>query len=171
VSAELFESVGLYNGLELEELAGHGVRWPARAPALARSKQAAEKPKLRRAAQAKSGSLLLGSYRSIWAGPEVEASPALQFLAPRQRVELSPADAAKLALLHGEEVLVSDDHGELRATVVVRDSAPSGTAFLERDLARDGANLLRGPLVNVRAAPSGNGSVETLLGEEELTPA
>jgi NADH-quinone oxidoreductase subunit G len=171
VSAELFASVGLYNGLELEELAGHGVRWPARAPAVARSGEAAAKPKLRRAAQAKGGRLLLGSYRSIWAGPEVEASPALRFLAPRQRVELSPRDAAKLGVLHGEEVLVSDDQGELRATVVLRDSTPSGTAFLERDLARDGANRLRGPLVEVRTAPSGNGDVETLLGEEELTHA
>ena len=74
-------------------------------------------------------------------------------------------------MLHGEEVLVSDDQGELRATVVLRDSTPSGTAFLERDLARDGANRLRGPLVEVRTAPSGNGDVETLLGEEELTHA
>ena len=30
--------------------------------------------------------LRLGTYRSIWAAPEVEASPALQFLRPHQRV-------------------------------------------------------------------------------------
>ena len=87
---------------------------------------------------------MLGSYRSIWSGPEVEASPALHFLAPRQRVELAPADAAQLGVLHGQEVIVSDEHGQLRARVAVRDSAPIGTAFLERDLDSDGVNLLKG---------------------------
>jgi NADH-quinone oxidoreductase subunit G len=173
VSAELFARVDPYSGLTLEELAGRGVRWPARAPGLvaATPARAAAKPKLRRAAQAKPGRLVLGSYRSIWSGPEVEASPALRFLAPRQRIELAPADAAQLGVLHGEEVVVSDEHGQLRARVAVRDSAPAGTAFLERDLDNDSANLLRGPLVEVRRATSVNGQAAALLSETELTTA
>jgi NADH-quinone oxidoreductase subunit G len=173
VSTELFARVGPYSGLTLEELAGQGVRWPTRAAAEAAEKadRAGAKPKLRRAAQAKPGRLVLGSYRSIWSGPEVEASPALHFLAPRQRVELAPDDAAQLGVLHGQEVIVSDEHGQLRARVAVRDSAPRGTAFLERDLDSDGANLLRGPLVEVRPAASVNGQAAELLSETELTPA
>jgi hypothetical protein len=53
----------------------------------------------------------------------------------------------------------------------VRDSAPRGTAFVERDLDSDGANLLRGPLVEVRPAASVNGQAAELLSETELTPA
>jgi NADH-quinone oxidoreductase subunit G len=171
ISAELFASVEFYNGLTLEALAGRGVRWQTR-PEAAAARDAAVRaatPKLRRTLAPKPGQLLLGSYRSIWAGPEVEASPALRFLAAQQRVELSPADAAELALLPGTEAVVSDERGELRATVVVRDDAPVGTAFLHADLDRESANLLRGPLVQVRAAAGMNGHAADLLEDAELT--
>ena len=90
------------------------------------------------------GKLLVGTYRSIWAAPEVEASPALAFLTPRQRVELAPADAEALELRHGEAVVVSDGEREVRARVALRAAAPAGTAFLERELDADGANVLPG---------------------------
>ena len=41
----------------------------------------------------------LGTYRPIWAAPEVEISPALQFLDRRtSRLELSPEDARRLGI-------------------------------------------------------------------------
>jgi NADH-quinone oxidoreductase subunit G len=177
-STELFATVGFYNGLTLEMLAGRGLRWPERTQPAASPKAAASsaKPKLRRPVAAKPRQLVLGTFRSIWAGPEVEASPALRFLSPRQRVELSPADAEQLQVFHGAEVIVSDEHAQLRAKVVVRDSAPAGTAFLEQDLDGDRANALRGPLVRVRPVASFNGQAAELLtdsasgADTELSP-
>jgi NADH-quinone oxidoreductase subunit G len=172
-SAELFRAVGFYQSLTLEALAGRGMRWPetAAAAALPAPGARAAKPRLRRALAVRPAALKLGSYRSIWAGPEVRFSPALAFLSPSQQVELAPHDAAKLGLRHGEEVIVSDEHGELRAKVALRDSAPAGTAFLEQTLARDGANLLRGPHVKVRAAATVPQHAAALPDAEGLTRA
>ena len=171
-SAALFEAVGFYGGLTLERLAGRGVRWQqtdaaAALPAAARP----AKPKLRRAPARKAGELALGSYRSIWAGPEVRFSPALAFLSPRQQLELSPHDAAALGVGHGQTVLVSDGEVELEARVALRDGAPPGTAFLAQMLAGDGANLLRGGNVTVRGAERVGQQAPTRSGDGELTPA
>jgi NADH-quinone oxidoreductase subunit G len=172
LSAELFATVDIYGGLTLEALAGHGIRWQEQAAA-ASSGEAVRigAAKLRRAPRQQSGKLLLGSYRSIWAGPEVKASPALAFLAPGQRVELNPADANALGLRHDEQVVISDDHAEVRGRVVVRDSAPIGTAFLERELDDNGANALHGPHVRIRSVHSVEAEAAALLiaaEEEEL---
>ena len=55
------------------------------------------------------GRLRLGTFRSIWAAPEVEVSPALKFLAARQRAELSPQDAQRLGVQQGQKVTVGVD--------------------------------------------------------------
>ena len=90
------------------------------------------------------GHLRLGTYRTVWAGPEVANSPALQFLKARTRVELSPTDAKRLGLFDGEKVVVGDDHLEIvDATVSVRAAIPVGSAFLE-------GNGVDGPLVDIR---------------------
>jgi len=167
LSAELFAEVPFYNGLTLEALAGHGLRWPELAVPEERSSERPRAPKLRRPPRRPSGRLLLGGYRSIWASPEVGASPALAFLAPRQRVELTPADASALELRHDEEVVVSDDTTEVRARVVLRDAAEPGTAFLEYDLDDDGANTLRGPHVRIRSLKSVEAEAAALLAAAE----
>ena len=155
LSAELFREVSFYSDLTLEALAGRGVRWQETGAGQALQREhRATKPKLRRAPRAIEGKLLVGDYRSIWAAPEVAASPALQFLVPKQRVELAPADAAAFGLRHDETVIVSDDHGQRLARVVVRHSAPPGTAFMERELDEEGANALRGPHVTIRSVAS-----------------
>jgi NADH-quinone oxidoreductase subunit G len=170
LSSELFEAVSFYTGLTLEELAGRGVRWPERAQP-PRSESPEAKPKLRKAPRAIKGKLLVGAYRSIWAAPEVAASPALEFLAARQRVELAPADAQALELRHDEAVVVSDGEHEVRARVVVRDAAPRGTAFLERELDEEGANVLRGAHVSVRSVASVEAEAAALLAEQEARQA
>jgi anaerobic selenocysteine-containing dehydrogenase len=96
------------------------------------------------------GHLRLGRYRPIWASPEVEISPALKFLATRQHVELSPEDARRLGVAHGETVEVAQNGTRLRATAAVRTSVPKGTAFLADGIATDSANALTEPLVEVR---------------------
>jgi len=156
-SAALFDSVPFYAGLTLEELGGRGVRWPTREQAAALpsgsgTDGAARKP--RPAPAARSGTLVLGSYRSIWAGPEVAASPALAFLHPGQRVELSALDARRLGLTDGVEVLVADETGaQLRARVAPRDGVPAGSAFLQRGIAADSANVLRGSTIEILPIP------------------
>jgi NADH-quinone oxidoreductase subunit G len=95
-----------------------------------------------------------GSYRSLWAAPEVSASPALAFLHPRQRVEISPADAQRLGLRDGDEMLVSDEHGgAVQARVTLRDGVPAGRAFLAAAIASGGAENLRGRLIEIVAIP------------------
>ncbi|HUB77068.1 MAG TPA: molybdopterin-dependent oxidoreductase, partial [Solirubrobacteraceae bacterium] len=173
ISAELFAEVAPYGGLSLEELGGHGVRWPERAGDFAPGAAREAAAKLRRAPGGHG--LRLGGYRSIWASPEVAAAPALAFLAPRQHVELHPADAAALELRHDEDVYVSDGERRVRARVALRDSAPAGTAFLEWGLPEDGANRLHGPRVTIRTVASVEAEAEALIAaaaaEAELEPS
>jgi NADH-quinone oxidoreductase subunit G len=99
------------------------------------------------------GRLRLGTFRSIWASPEVEVSPALKFLAARQRAELSPADAQRLGVSQGQRVEVGVDGHAVSAVVAVRSDMPAGTVFLEENVAQDGANILNGSeLVEVRTS-------------------
>jgi NADH-quinone oxidoreductase subunit G len=155
-SAELFAAVPMYAGLTLEQLGGVGVRWPVReqAAALPAATDAPSAPKPRAPRKALGSALIVGSYRSIWAGPEVAASPALAFLHPRQRVEISPADARRLGLRDGAEMAVIDETGaQIHARVAVRDAIPDGSAFLQRALAVDSAESLSGQTIEIVAIP------------------
>ena len=140
VSASLFAAVPFYQGLTLDIIGGKGVRWPEltadRFPA-APEPHVATPP----AAASPNGQLRLGTFRSIWSGPEVAASPALKFLSPKDRVEMSPADAERLGLRHGDKVTLGEDG--VRATVHLREAAPAGSVFLEE------GTTLEGPLVAV----------------------
>ncbi len=172
--AQLVGAVPFYAGLTLEELGGHGVRWPERRQGAAISvgwQASVGMPALRPATDETpaGGALRLGTYRPIWAAPEVEISPALQYLIAGQQLELSPEDARHLGIANGESVEVAqlDDSraaqsGEagsraggnrggtrLRATVMVRSAVPIGTAFLAEGIAADSANSLTGSLIEV----------------------
>jgi NADH-quinone oxidoreductase subunit G len=97
--------------------------------------------------------LRLGTFRSIWASPEVEHSPALQFLKPRQRAEMAPDDADRLGLTDGARVVVSNNGSAVDATVALRHAVPAGTVFLQDGLdGDDSANVLTGSVVEVRPA-------------------
>jgi NADH-quinone oxidoreductase subunit G len=95
------------------------------------------------------GHLRLGTYRPIWAAPECEISPALKFLIPEQQVELSPDDAQRLGILHGEEVVVAQNGTRLNAKAFVRSAVPAGSAFLADGLAARSANVLTDSLIEV----------------------
>ena len=69
------------------------------------------------------------------------ASPSLSFLAPDARLELSPGDAQRLELFDGQRATVAG----VEATIVLRDSVPEGSAFLE-------GNSVDPGLVEVRRA-------------------
>jgi NADH-quinone oxidoreductase subunit G len=140
-STRLFETVPVYNGLTLEGLAGHGVRWQTvdAASALPAGDAGPFDLPAPPPPVSPNGHLRVGTFRPIWAGPEVEASPALKFLVPRRHAELSPQDAERLGLGDGEAVEVGDVH----ATVAVRSAVPAGTVFVA-------AGLRDGELVEVR---------------------
>jgi NADH-quinone oxidoreductase subunit G len=158
--AELVAAVPFYKGLTLEQISGRGVRWPVREEAAALpagAEPTAAKPSRPKAPSRKpargtpaDGALRLGTYRPIWAAPEVEISPALRFAVARQQIELSPDDAARLGIADGETVTVSHNETRLRATAAVRSGVPAGVAFAAEGIATDSANALTEPLVEVR---------------------
>ena len=156
---QLTEAVPFYAGLTLEELGGRGVRWVERPEAA--SMPAGRLPEASGAgagtvqpapAGHTNGHLRLGTYRSIWAAPEVEISPALKFTVAEQLVELSPEDARRLEILHGDDVEVGSDGTRVRGRVHVRTGVPAGSAFLAAGIAKESANTLTEPLVEVRKA-------------------
>ena len=92
-SRQLFDAVPFYAGLTLDLIGGRGVRWPATEAAAAVAPGAWEPVGLSvppAAGGAEDGALRLGTWKSLWTAPEVDLSPALQFMRPRQVVELSP---------------------------------------------------------------------------------
>ncbi len=159
---QLASAVPFYRGLTLEEVGGRGVRWPPRPEAaeLAREELPSERTGLQaqaaadafsdRRAGGENGALRLGRYRPIWAAPEVEISPALKFTIAEQQVELSPEDATRLGIGHGEDVEIAQNGTTLRARAAVRTGVKPGVAFLADGIAQDSANELTEPLVEVR---------------------
>jgi len=149
-TAQLIDAVPFYAGLDAAELGGSGTRWTEREPAsaLAAGEQAPFALERPAPAPAPNGALRLGTFRSLWAGAEVELSPALRFLAPDQRLELSPADAKRLGLSPGDRVAVRAGEVQVQATVLPRAAMPDGAAFLAEavaahpDGASDSANVL-----------------------------
>jgi NADH-quinone oxidoreductase subunit G len=146
VTAALVAAVPFYAGLTLEEIGGRGVRWQEREAAAAVPEAPAGPFDVGVPSPAPSpnGKLRLGTYRSIWAAPEVEMSPALQFLTARQQAELSPADAERLGVTGGDRVRIGADDAAIHATVVVRGNAPAGSVFLCEGTATDTATMLLG---------------------------
>ena len=109
---QLFAAVPFYAGLTAEGPAGHGVRWPAgdgaaKAPEADLGPFTLEAPGPEPAPT--HGQLRLGSWRSLWAAPEVRISPSLQFLHPGSSVELAPDDARRLGIEDGVPVEVAQN--------------------------------------------------------------
>jgi NADH-quinone oxidoreductase subunit G len=172
---QLVAAVPFYEGLTLEEIGGHGVRWPEREaaasmPAGALGSESAIAPvSSKTPGSGANGALKLGRYKPIWAAPEVELSPALHHTIAHQQVELSPEDANRLGIAHGSEVTVAQLDGagaaqsgeagrraggkpagtRLNARAAIRTGVPRGTAFLAEGIAADSANALTEPLVEV----------------------
>ncbi|MGN6664544.1 MAG: NADH-quinone oxidoreductase subunit NuoG [Solirubrobacterales bacterium] len=173
--AALTEAVPFYNGISDADIGGRGIRWqdgpsaanlpePGGAPAAgspdtqrdsASADPVAGAPHAdpRRAASADPGPdapLTLGTYRDLWAGPITELNPPLKFLTPRQRVEVSPADAERLGLQIGEIVRVSQGGSTVEAQVQIKERVPAGVVFLAEGVADGNANaLLNGGPVTV----------------------
>jgi NADH-quinone oxidoreductase subunit G len=154
-TAAVAAAVPFYAGVTLEEIGGRGIRWQERDAASAAP--AAELPTgpLASPPDLPAG-LRLGAAPSLFASPTVAHSPSLRFLAPRQRAELSPADAARLGIAHGEDVELRVGDRTLRTTAALRESIRPGSVFLTQGLGADGAEALTNGVpatVEVRSAP------------------
>jgi NADH-quinone oxidoreductase subunit G len=178
--AALANAVPFYEGIDDAEIGGRGVRWQDRPAASSLSRATGDdspgrrspgvpgesSPASRQAGERTSdpgsigtpregepsdpGSLVLGTYRDIWAGPITELNPPLGFLQPQQRVELSLTDAERLKLSSGDEVDVSQNGTTVRAQVTIRERIEQGVCFLIEGTAEDNANgLLNGSPVSV----------------------
>ena len=151
--ALLTAAVPFYEGLTREEIGGEGVRWPERPQSAAMALESApplpDTPPPPRDDTAPVGMLALGTYRPLWASPEVEVSPALKYLVPDQHVELSPEDAHRLQIADGEEVIVGQNGTRLHARAVIRSLVPAGSVFLAEGLAAEPANALTATAVEV----------------------
>ncbi len=156
--AALTEAVPFYAGITDAEIAGRGVRWQDRpaASSLARATGADSPGSHSRGVPGESspasreGALALGTYRDLWAGPITELNPPLKFLQPRQRVEISPADAEQRGLKSGDKVRVAQNGASVGAEVVIRERVSSGVCFLIEGTSEENANqLLNGGPVEV----------------------
>jgi NADH-quinone oxidoreductase subunit G len=155
---QLVDAVPFYAGLTLDEIGGRGVRWPERdaASGLPSGKVSAATTPVGTGSAHPSGEtnghLKVGTYRSIWASPEVDISPALQFTVAEQLVELSPEDALRLGIENGAAVRVAQNGTRLSGRAAIRTGVPIGTAFLAAGIAKDSANALTEALVEVEKA-------------------
>ncbi|MEA2179993.1 MAG: NADH-quinone oxidoreductase subunit, partial [Solirubrobacteraceae bacterium] len=149
--SRLSAEVPFYATINLDGIGGRGIRWPERnGPLWPRGDEGPFGLEMPPYAPTPNGSLRLGTYRSIWASPEVDVSPALKFLAARQVVELHPDDAAHVGVGHGDRVVAAADGHRVHGRVHLRSDAPVGTAFLQSGTREDSASEL----------PPGSGLVE-----------
>jgi NADH-quinone oxidoreductase subunit G len=152
-SAQLFDAVPFYAGLTLDAIGGRGIRWPGSDAAAALGTTAWELTALSvppLTGAARDGTLRLGTWRSLWAAPEVDLSPALQFMQPRQIVELSPFDADRLGVRDGDQVEVGTNGTRVRGAARLRASVPGGSVFLMEGTHEESANRLTDRVVAVR---------------------
>ncbi|HEX6665044.1 MAG TPA: NADH-quinone oxidoreductase subunit NuoG [Solirubrobacterales bacterium] len=170
--AALKDVVPFYASIDESDIGGRGVRWQDTPSASAAPKpgdpsgagsgdtqrgapgtssEAAPDPRVVASPEsAPDGSLRLGTYRDLWAGPITELNPPLKFLQPQQRLELSLPDAERLNLRSGDKVRVSQNGSSLEAQVQIRERITEGTCFLAEGLESDNANgLLNGGPVTV----------------------
>ncbi|HWJ49931.1 MAG TPA: NADH-quinone oxidoreductase subunit NuoG [Solirubrobacteraceae bacterium] len=87
-SQRVFDAVPFYAGLTLEEIGGKGVRWQERDaassfPAASVEPSSAGTPEI---VPTPADLLQVAGFRSVWDAPEVEFSPALEFLFPRREL-------------------------------------------------------------------------------------
>jgi NADH-quinone oxidoreductase subunit G len=166
--AAVADAVPFYNGVTDSVIAGRGIRWQdteaakyfaaslgageagttssgGTAPASAALASPADGQPVTDASGADGAAnrngLTLGTYRDLWADSTTELSPALNYLVPAQRLEISVTDAKRLGLSRGDEVSVSADGVVVNARVALRAALPEGTCFLIEGTGQGNANV------------------------------
>ncbi len=87
-SQRVFDAVPFYADLTLEEIGGKGVRWQEREAASSFPATSVEPSdaSAREIVPTPAALLQVAGFRSVWDAPEVEFSPALEFLFPRREL-------------------------------------------------------------------------------------
>jgi NADH-quinone oxidoreductase subunit G len=154
--AAIASEVPFYAGITHEEIGGRGVRWQDRQAASRVPESGFEVVDSIHDWLSLSGEkdalpeIQIGIYRDLWAAEVTDRSPALRFLAPRQTLDLAPADADRLGLAQGDEVDVRSNGTSVRAHVAIRERVRPGSGFLIEGTAEANANALQpGELVEV----------------------
>jgi NADH-quinone oxidoreductase subunit G len=129
VTALIADAVPFYAGLTLDEIGGDGVRWQDRDAATALPATELSSEPLQEPPAAHDGLVLAGAA-TLWAGPEVEYSPSLRFLATGEKAWLSVDDARRLGVKSGDEIELAVNGDSLSAIAIVRTAVPAGSVFL-----------------------------------------
>ena len=152
-SQQLFDAVPFFAGLTLDAIGGRGVRWPAASAAASRRRRSGSPsswtvpPRRRRR---RDGALRLGTFRSLWARQRSTSRRRCASCAPRQVVELSPADAERLGMRDGEQVEVGSNGTRVRGAARLRAAIPGGSVFLVEGTRTSPPTCSPTPLVEVR---------------------
>jgi NADH-quinone oxidoreductase subunit G len=155
VFAALAAEVPFYPGIHVDELGGQGIRWQEGDAAANVPEAGAGGARENGHPARREGQIRLGTYRDLWSGEVTERNPAVRFLAPRQRLELAPADAERLGVANDAPVTVRANGASVEATVAIRERLRPGAGFLIEGTRTDNANAL----------PAG-GAIEVLPREE-----
>ena len=123
------KSVPFYRSLSLDELGGRGVRWQDTESASELPEAEPSDAPLAQPPEPSEG-MRLGVVPSLWDDPVAAHSPSLRFLTPGHRAELSPGDAQRIGVGHGDEVVLSSNGHSVRAPVVLRQAVAQGSVFL-----------------------------------------
>jgi NADH-quinone oxidoreductase subunit G len=155
--------VPFYAGITPEEIGGRGVRWQDRGaasqlpePARQRVSSIHGSLSLSREGQAPP-EIQVGTYHDLWAAEVTDRSPALRFLAPRQTLDVAPADADRLGLVQGDEVDVRSNGTSVRARLAIRERVRPGSGFLIEGTVEANANALE-PGQTVEVTKVGEGT-------------
>jgi NADH-quinone oxidoreductase subunit G len=166
--ADIFEAlsseVPFYDSLTYEDIGGRGLRWGDRDPGQSwtptgassagaaagtpgepRDQSRTAEPVIGDSPPADApggGALVLGTYRDLWAADVTKRNPALRFLMPKQKLEVSAKDAEALEVQHGDEVSVAVNGNSVEATVAIRERMRQGAAFLIEGTDEANANVL-----------------------------
>ncbi len=129
LGARLAEAVPFYAGAGADEIGGQGVRWQDRNAAAALAREELPVAPLADPPAAPDG-LQAVVVPSLWSGPEIEHSPLLRFLAREGVAELSPEDAERLGVAHGDELELRVNGSTATATAHLRTGVPAGSVFV-----------------------------------------
>ena len=141
LTAQAFAAIPFYAGLTLDEIGGGGVRWPEREAAAKLDAPEIPDEPLETPPELGDG-FRLGTTPTLWSGRVTEHAPTLRFLSPRQRAEISAADAERLGIAPGDEIEVSSNGTTVRATAALRARMTPGAIFLLEGTAHDNPNVL-----------------------------
>jgi NADH-quinone oxidoreductase subunit G len=162
----LCAEVPFYGATSYEEIGGKGLRWQDRDPGSSWTppERAAQPAAASPSSDAGDEGLVLGTYRDLWATDVTERNPAIRFLAPTQKLELSVADAKELELGNGDPVTVSVNGNSVDARVSIKQRIPKGVAFVIEGTKESNGNALsngspaRAKVSKRDEPPSSNGS-------------